>query len=94
MLTQIATERGYKAGWIAHKFKEKFGTWPPPRSAPPIEPSPEVLAWVRSRNIAYAKAKGAGSVSNRDKIYGKGRIEGRWTGIRHELLDSACMETH
>ena len=24
----IAAERGYKAGWAAHKFKEKFGTWP------------------------------------------------------------------
>src|SRR5262249_31402086 len=58
MLTHIADERGYKAGWIAHKFKEKFGTWPAVRNAIPIEPSPEVLSWVRSRNIAYAKARG------------------------------------
>jgi hypothetical protein len=27
-------------------------------SPAPIPPSPEVLSWVRSRNIAYAKAKG------------------------------------
>jgi DNA repair protein RadD len=59
MLTHIAIERGYKGGWIARKFKEKFGTWPATRSAQPMLPTPEVLSWVRSRNIAYAKAKEA-----------------------------------
>jgi superfamily II DNA or RNA helicase len=59
MLTHIAIEHGYKGGWISHKFKEKFGTWPATRSAQPMQPTPEVLSWVRSRNIAYAKAKQA-----------------------------------
>jgi superfamily II DNA or RNA helicase len=57
MLTAIAIERSYKGGWISHKFREKFGTWPATRSAQPMQPTPEVLSWVRSRNIAYAKAK-------------------------------------
>ena len=57
MLAYIATERGYKPGWAGHKFKEKFGTWPATRSADPIQPTPEVLSWVRSRIIAFAKAK-------------------------------------
>jgi DNA repair protein RadD len=57
MLTFIAAERGYKSGWVAHKFKERFGVWPATRLIEPIEPSREVLAWVRSRAIAYAKAK-------------------------------------
>ena len=57
MLTAIARERGYKSGWAGYKFKEKFGIWPATRSARPITPSPEVLSWVRSRIIAYAKAK-------------------------------------
>jgi DNA repair protein RadD len=57
MLTTIGRERGYKAGWAAAKFKEKFGTWPPyGAAAMSITPSAEVLAWVRSRAIAYAKA--------------------------------------
>jgi DNA repair protein RadD len=56
MLAQIATERGYKPGWIAHKFREKFGTWPR-GSATPCAPSSEVRRWVKSRQIAYAKAK-------------------------------------
>jgi DNA repair protein RadD len=60
MLAHIAGERGYKAGWVSHKFKEKFGTWPPTsRPIPPMEPSREVLSWVRSRNIAWAKAQKA-----------------------------------
>ena len=29
MLAWIADERDYKPGWVAHKYKEKFGTWPP-----------------------------------------------------------------
>jgi hypothetical protein len=59
MLTYIANQRGYQSGWIAHKYKEKFGTWPAVRTVTPVPPTPEVLSWVRSRNIAYAKAKGA-----------------------------------
>jgi DNA repair protein RadD len=54
----IAKERNYKAGWASHKFKEKFGQWPPVRvrSASPMPPDPAVLSWVRSRQIAYARA--------------------------------------
>jgi superfamily II DNA or RNA helicase len=57
MLAGVAAERSYKPGWIAHKFKEKFGDWPSTRNISPIKPTPEVLSWVRSRNIAFAKAK-------------------------------------
>jgi DNA repair protein RadD len=58
MLTFIAVDHGYKPGWIAHKYKEKFGEWPRRgKWVKPTQPSNEVLAWVRSRNIAYAKAK-------------------------------------
>jgi superfamily II DNA or RNA helicase len=57
MLTYIAAERGYRAGWVAHKYREKFGAWPAVRAIEPVQPVPEVLSWVRSRNIAFAKAK-------------------------------------
>ena len=56
-LTWIAAKHAYKAGWAAHMFREKFGTWPATRHIRPMQPSPEVLSWVRSRNIAFAKAK-------------------------------------
>jgi superfamily II DNA or RNA helicase len=56
-LLGIAQERGYKSGWVAHKFKEKFGHWPTRLYVKPMKPSAEVLSWVRSRNIAWAKAR-------------------------------------
>jgi superfamily II DNA or RNA helicase len=57
-LAWIANERGYASGWIAHKFKEKFGAWPLSRFAPPpLEPRPETRSWMRSRMIAYAKGR-------------------------------------
>ena len=57
MFSYIASERGYKPGWIAHKFKEKFGAFPPWGPTPkPIPPTPEVKSWVRSRMIAFAKS--------------------------------------
>lgn len=57
-LAHIARERGYSPGWIGHKFKEKFGDWPPSRTPPaPLEPRPETRSWVRSRAIAWARAQ-------------------------------------
>jgi DNA repair protein RadD len=59
MLIYIARQRGHKPGWAAHKFKEKFGVYPRWGSSPqPVPPSPEVSSWVRSRDIAFAKARG------------------------------------
>jgi len=57
MLTQIAFEHNYQRGWIAHKFKEKFGQWPPFGAVEPLMPSPEVRSWVRSRMIAFTKGR-------------------------------------
>jgi DNA repair protein RadD len=54
-LTWIAGNRGYKPGWAAHKFREKFGEWPT-RSVEPAPPRAATLSWVRSRQIAYAKS--------------------------------------
>jgi hypothetical protein len=58
MLAFIAHERGYNPKFARIKYREKFGDWPPWGAAPiPIPASPEVRSWVRSRMIAYAKAK-------------------------------------
>jgi DNA repair protein RadD len=62
MLLWIAGRRGYKAGWAKHKYREKFNEWPADRNGEgkpvqPYPPTPEVLSWVRSRQIAYAKRK-------------------------------------
>jgi DNA repair protein RadD len=60
MLLWIAGERGYKPGWAAYKYKERFKHWPIGRPEP-IKPSAEVTSWVRSRNIAFAKSQGKAS---------------------------------
>jgi len=58
MLAGIAAERGYKPGWVAHQYKQKFGEFPAWGISPrPISPTPEVRSWVRSRMIAYAKRR-------------------------------------
>ena len=62
MLASIACDRGYKPGWTAHKYREKFGSYPPWGTVvEPIAPSPEVYSWVKSRQIAFAKARGRGA---------------------------------
>lgn len=55
-LLQIAYERRYSEKWAAHKYRELFGVWP--RALPDVrrEPSAELRAWVKSRQIAFAKA--------------------------------------
>jgi DNA repair protein RadD len=50
--------RGYKPGWIAYKFREKFGHWPNGlEHLPPIDPSPSTYSWIKSRQIAFAREK-------------------------------------
>jgi superfamily II DNA or RNA helicase len=57
-LRSYALERGHKSGWAAHKYREKFGTFPPWdwNQLPHEVPEPATRAWVRSRAIAWAKS--------------------------------------
>lgn len=56
-LLWIARDRGYSSGWAAHKFKERFGTWPNFLQPEPETPTMALQRWVRSRMIAWAKAR-------------------------------------
>lgn len=58
-LSGIASERGYQSGWVAHKYREKFGMWPRNLSPVPMSPSIDVMRWEKSRRIAWAKGKHA-----------------------------------
>jgi DNA repair protein RadD len=60
-LRSIAQERGYKDSWAAHQYKTKFGGFPPWawKDYPTLAPGAATRSWVKSRQIAYAKAKGA-----------------------------------
>jgi DNA repair protein RadD len=61
-LLWYANSREFKPGWAAHKFKEKFGGWPDwaIKNAKPVEPSLATKNWIRSRQIAYARARNYG----------------------------------
>jgi DNA repair protein RadD len=58
-LAWIARQRGYLPGWVGHKFKEKFGVWPPQYPVDPLEPTASTPAWVRGQARAYAKSQSA-----------------------------------
>jgi DNA repair protein RadD len=61
-LKHFAAARGYKRGWIAHKFREKFGRWPNGlEHLSGVPPTQSTLGWIWSRQIAYAKAAKATS---------------------------------
>jgi DNA repair protein RadD len=58
-LKHIVAERGWKPGSVYRMYLEKFGSHPPihTNSVPAEPPTMEVRNWVKSRIIAYAKAK-------------------------------------
>jgi DNA repair protein RadD len=58
-LRAVAQLRGYKDGWVGHKFRERFGHFPPWefRGLQPAAPSESTLRWVKSRAIAFAKSR-------------------------------------
>lgn len=57
MLLTIGRRRGYKLGWAANQYRQKFGVWPNGLSKHEREPTFEVWGYVKSRQIAWAKSK-------------------------------------
>ena len=58
MFKYYAETRGYKDGWIAHKYREKFKVWPKNMdNVTPIEPTIEFRNHIKYLNIKWAKSK-------------------------------------
>jgi superfamily II DNA or RNA helicase len=56
MLLGHAELKKKSVGWVSHTFKSKFGVWPNHyKDTPSSQPNGEVTAYIRHRNIAYAK---------------------------------------
>jgi DNA repair protein RadD len=51
----IQEDRGYKFGWIACKYKDRFDVWPGNIRGDSLPPSPETKSYIRKQSIAYAK---------------------------------------
>lgn len=53
-------EMGKKPGYAYYLYESKFKEKPPEIKPAPKMPSPNVVSWVRSRSIAYAKGRAKG----------------------------------
>lgn len=51
--------KGHAPGAAYHRYVEKFGVGPSMLKPAPKEPTPGVLSWIRSRQIAFAKRRKA-----------------------------------
>lgn len=60
-LKSIAEENGYKPGWAAVNYKEKFGDWPPRdwNRLPALAPTQATRRWLKSKHIAWIRGKAA-----------------------------------
>ena len=54
-----AQEHGHKPGCAYRRYIEKFQCPPPKLQPAPKAPTPEVLGWIKSRQISYAKMRRA-----------------------------------
>ncbi len=74
-LVGYAKARGYKEGWVAHKYREKLGVWPRNLAWVAAPMTPEVSAWITSRNIARAKGLSRTALNDDAASYvGPGRL--------------------
>lgn len=59
-LLWIARERNRSTGWASHTYRDKFGVWPigEAKHVRPFPATPEVLAFVKAKDIRFIKGKG------------------------------------
>lgn len=51
--------KGYKPGWSAYKYKQRFGEWPPKGDYKAVMPSAETKSYVKHLQIKEVKRKQA-----------------------------------
>ena len=57
-LLNYARRSGYKDGWAAHQYRQKFGVWPRQLAVDTRQNMlPEVENYIKSRQIAFSHAK-------------------------------------
>lgn len=56
-LLQVARNKGYSPGWVAHKYRAMFGVWPRGMRDVPAAPSSELLSWLTSQQIRFSKGQ-------------------------------------
>lgn len=57
-LRHYAQQRGYKHGWAANQYREKFGVWPNAyRDSPVVPPNADVQGWIKHQQIKFANRR-------------------------------------
>lgn len=56
-LLQVARNKGYSPGWVSHKYRAMFDVWPRNMRDVPATPTTELLSWLKSQQIRFAKAR-------------------------------------
>lgn len=57
MLLFHCQDKGYSSGWVAHKYREKFGVWPKGMRDTIQIPDEEVVNYIKYLNIKNAKRR-------------------------------------
>lgn len=56
-LKTYAREKGYREGWAAHQFREKFGVWPNAyKNAKVCKPNEDVYGWIKHQAIKRSRS--------------------------------------
>jgi hypothetical protein len=64
-LLWTAQDKGYKNGWVAHKFREIFGKWPKPKSVvEPSQPEADLQEWLGITRKRYRAKKKREEIKN------------------------------
>lgn len=63
-LLSVARHRGYSSGWVSHKYREMFGVWPRGLNQVEAAPTQELLSWLKSQQIRFAKGREKAEVSH------------------------------
>lgn len=56
-LLHVARARGYKPGWAANQYRARFGVWPRGLNEVTAAPTDELLSWLKSQAIRFAKGR-------------------------------------
>ena len=56
-LLQVARNKNYLPGWVGRMYREMFGVWPRNMRDVPATPTGELLSWLKSQQIRFAKGQ-------------------------------------
>jgi len=59
-LKHYAASKGYRPGWAANQYREKFGVWPNAfKDTPPCAPNADVRGWIKHQAIKFRSRRNA-----------------------------------